>query len=399
MEEGEEDLDFLAIAIPFVALIDQWEAEEAEEEEEEEEDFIQLALIFLLLFEDEDDNEQGDEDYEDEEVEFIMLMIQFLLNQERPLGNIIQALFPDFQGANDQGRNVFAELVQHPPRFWYLTGETPESFLNLFGQVWGDIARARNVRLNRPVGVQGAIGRTKLTLVNRLLLVMIWLRQYPTLFFLGEMFKISVTTVCDEIHHVIPILRFHLQHEIQWFSPEDVEEQRGRWPEIPNAVGALDCTIHRIERPTENQGQFYRGDKRCHFVNTLCICDTEGRIRHIEAGFSGHWNDTLVYYFSRVATGELQLPPNTFLLADGGFPPLHPLLIPYQAHQVLQNPAFALVNEIQRSYRSIIERVQGDLKVSRAVATLWRNEKERIGECIFVAGCLWNRRLDLLAAL
>ena len=329
----------------------------------------------------------------------LLLMIQYLNGIERPLGNILHALFPDFVGSNDQGHNVFAELIQHPPRFWYLTGETPESFLNLLNQVWVDITRPRNVRLNHPPMPPGFFNRTKLTLVNRLLVVIIWLRQYPTLFLLSEMFHVSVTTICDEIHHVLPILRFHLQHEIQWFAPEEIDRQRGFWPEIPNAVGALDCTIHRIERPTENQGRYYRGDKRCHFVNTLCICDTEGRIRHIEAGYSGHWNDTVVYYFSRVANGELQLPANTFLLADGGFPAQHPLLVPYQANQVLHNPALALVNEIQRSYRSIIERVQGDVKVSRAVASLWRNEKERMGECIFVAACLWNRRLDLLAAL
>jgi len=58
----------------------------------------------------------------------------------------------------------------------------------------------------------------------------IWMRQYPTVIHLAEMFGVDKATVSLEIHHVIPILRFHLQNEIVWMSMEEAQVLRGSWP-------------------------------------------------------------------------------------------------------------------------------------------------------------------------
>ena len=48
---------------------------------------------------------------------------------------------------------------------------------------------------------------------------------------------------------------------------------------FPNAVGMIDGTIHRINRPSNaEQAEFYRGDKRCHFMSTQLVVDADGLI-------------------------------------------------------------------------------------------------------------------------
>ena len=48
---------------------------------------------------------------------------------------------------------------------------------------------------------------------------------------------------------------------------------------FPIAVGMIDGRIHRINRRLNaEQTEFYRGDKRCHFMSTQLIVDADGLI-------------------------------------------------------------------------------------------------------------------------
>ena len=48
---------------------------------------------------------------------------------------------------------------------------------------------------------------------------------------------------------------------------------------FPIVVGMIDGTIHRINRPSNaEQAEFYRGEKRCHFMSTQFIVDADGLI-------------------------------------------------------------------------------------------------------------------------
>jgi hypothetical protein len=49
---------------------------------------------------------------------------------------------------------------------------------------------------------------------------------------------------------------------------------------------------------------------------------------------------------------QLQVPANTFFLADGGFPAEVPLLIPYQAQEAEGNEEMLEANDQQRACRS-----------------------------------------------
>ena len=50
---------------------------------------------------------------------------------------------------------------------------------------------------------------------------------------------------------------------------------KGDWPELEDAVGCMDRTSHRINRPTKNLALFYTGHRRIHCIHTQVIIDTD----------------------------------------------------------------------------------------------------------------------------
>lgn len=114
---------------------------------------------------------------------------------------------------------------------------------------------------------------------NRVILVIIWLQQYLKLHVLAPMFQISKSTVAEEIYHIAPILFINYRHYITWHSLEKWGQLLNTFYSFPNAVGMIDGTIHRINRPLgPEQAEFYRGDKRCHFMSTQLVVDADGLI-------------------------------------------------------------------------------------------------------------------------
>ena len=90
------------------------------------------------------------------------------------------------------GRNVFSFLSSHRYQFFQVTGETPETFLDLL----------KSLRISSHKTHQ-------LSPRNRVLLALMWLRTYPTYMMLSLLFDISVSSVRVEIRLLIPI--FHLR--------------------------------------------------------------------------------------------------------------------------------------------------------------------------------------------
>ena len=120
---------------------------------------------------------------------------------------------------------------------------------------------------------------------NRVLLAVIWLRNYPTYYSLASLFAISKSTVQEEIYHVVPILFLRFRNFITWHNIRQWSSFLGQWRSFPNAVGIVDATIHRIRRPSGRmQAEFYRGDKKTHFMSTQLIVDANGMIVMLISG-------------------------------------------------------------------------------------------------------------------
>lgn len=175
-----------------------------------------------------------------------------------PVPRLYSLLFPDYVGhAELNPRDLFSDLERDPPRFFRMSGETPESLMEIVTD------------LDQYITNQGHGRRHRHATRNRVLLVMIWLRQYPTYDVLSSLFNISPTAITRDISVITPLLWYYFRSQISWPTVEEWLEYRGRWQVFPSAVGAIDGTLHEIRRPlTEPQHEFYSGYSRYHCMST-----------------------------------------------------------------------------------------------------------------------------------
>lgn len=169
-----------------------------------------------------------------------------------------------------------------------------------------------------------------------------------------------------------------------------------------------------------NQGQYYRTDKKCHFMQSQLVCDPHGYIIDIQSGyysqyqisivsikkqnlisnlffflqnksFRGGVNDTVIYRLSALGRGEKPLPDWARILADGGYPREVPLLVPYTRAQAEGNQDRLYANEVQRSYRSLVERTFRRMKVYRVLSRVFCQRKYHLGTVAEVVALLTNK--------
>ncbi|PJE78094.1 hypothetical protein CI610_02977 [invertebrate metagenome] len=81
---------------------------------------------------------------------------------------------------------------------------------------------------------------------NRLFMFLIWLRSYPSVHFLSLLFDISSSTVSRELNAIRTIMWDIYADTIVWPTPQEWLDMRGNWSDLPDAVGAIDGTSHRI---------------------------------------------------------------------------------------------------------------------------------------------------------
>ena len=196
----------------------------------------------------------------------------------------IRPLFPNFHKRRSRGRDLWQALELNPIIFWYVTCETPETLEDVVTKINGEVTLPRHwpqaPRTDRR-------SRCILDVRNRVLPVLIWLRQYLKLYVLAYIFCISKSTVAEELYHVVPIIFTNYRRFIKWHSIRPRNQFLDTFPSFPNAVGSIDGTIHQIRRPSGPlQVEFYRGDKRCHFISSPIVVDTDGLIVLLVTGHS-----------------------------------------------------------------------------------------------------------------
>lgn len=209
-------------------------------------------------------------------IQSIVSLLVIIASVNMPRSCLVKRLFPNFHGRRNSGRNVWAMLERNPHIFWYSTGETPETLEVIVNNIGYDVAAPRHVprtpRSNRR-------RRCLLDTRNRVLLVVIWLRQYLKYHILAYLFDISKSTVGEEIYHIVPILFVRYRKYVTWHGINQWRQFLGTFTRFPNAVGMIDGTIHKVRRPSgPRQADFYRGDKHCHFMSSQVVVDTDGLI-------------------------------------------------------------------------------------------------------------------------
>lgn len=288
------------------------------------------------------------------------------------------------------GRDVFGMFSVHPVEFFEVTGETPESMLEIMHNVSPMVATETR-RLH------------KLSPRNRLLLFLIWIRSYPSVQFLSILFKISSATLTNELNIMRRIMWVCYARNVTWPGIQEWRNMKGNWPELQDAVAAIDGTSHRIYRPVvERQQLYYSGHRHCHVIHTMVVVDNCGILRFVRSGFLGHNNDARILNFipDIGPNSELEFPKECFILGDKIFPNKYPIMTPFRQNQIRMVPMrlrrkYARLNVVMCKYRVRVEHAIREMKIYRAVGTLWRNPRWYLSSIVDICAALAVRRRRL----
>lgn len=91
----------------------------------------------------------------------------------------------------------------------------------------------------------------------RLYVCLYWIRKYTQLTSIGDIFKLSGSTISKTVKHILPIL-FEKLDFIKF--PQNIEN----YPKCRGATVAVDCCAHWRKRPHPYQAYYFNGFKRMH---------------------------------------------------------------------------------------------------------------------------------------
>ena len=198
---------------------------------------------------------------------FILLMNLFhkyIMTRRRPppLYNLTvrDRILENGDSENFVVNDVFSLTIGRPYEFWLLSGETTQSFQNL----------CELVSVNMSTHSNGTV-----SIQNRLLMTLIWLRQYPTYSLLSLTFGLSIPTVSRIINQTWVKLWEICSPMIRWPTQAEWLSKRRKWAEMANVVGMINGTSHEILVPlNEPQQDFYSGHRKYHCIHTQVVVMT-----------------------------------------------------------------------------------------------------------------------------
>lgn len=302
-------------------------------------------------------------------------------------------------------------LREVPAVFRAMTGLSSEEFDALARDVVPTIAAAvaagRERRRRRPARRAAGGGHPfALSFREQLLLVVVWLRVYPTSPVLGFLFGVRHQTVLRTIALVLPILEQAGRDTMRLPGHgQGGRRSRRRLPallaEIPELAVIVDTFEQRVQRPRDRDeaDRHYSGKKKQHTLKAQVATDREsGRIVDIPDSVCGPTSDLTVLK----ASGLLdRLDPDVGVLGDlayVGIAPLHPTgrgftprrkprEKPRPPEDVVYNTAFAAA-------RIGVEHTIGRLRRYQALTQLDRHHRQHHAARVRAVAGLVNRQLD-----
>jgi hypothetical protein len=202
----------------------------------------------------------------------------------------------------------YAHLRQHPTVFKSMTGLRVPEFDTLVADLLPAYHDAEHARLSRPTR-QRAIGAgTPFTLTPRdqLLLVVVWLRQYPTHEVLGYLFSVSDSTVSRLIARLLPLLERAGQDTMR--RPDRGRRRSRRTLEdlladTPELAVLIDTFEQPVQRPKDRTtaDEYYSGKQKRHTLKSqVTIYEPTGQVVDVADSVPGPTADITVLKQSRV---------------------------------------------------------------------------------------------------
>jgi DDE superfamily endonuclease/Helix-turn-helix of DDE superfamily endonuclease len=304
-----------------------------------------------------------------------------------------------------------ARLRGVPAAFRAMTGLQLAEFDALAQDVVPVIAAAAAAERDQRRGRQrrrAAGGGHPFTLSFReqLLVVVVWLRVYPTSPVLGFLFGISHPTVLRMIDRVLPVLE-QAGRDTMRLPGHGERGRRSRRSlndllvAIPDLTVIIDTFEQRVQRPRDQEeaDRYYSGKKKQHTLKTqVAINGGSGKVVDVPDSVCGPTNDLALLK----ASGLLdRLAPDVGALGDlayVGMAPLHPTGLgftprrkprehPRPPEDIVYNTAFA-------AERIAVEHTIGRLRRYQALTQQDRHHRHGHAARVRAVAGLVNRQLD-----
>ncbi len=264
-----------------------------------------------------------------------------------------------------------------PKKFRRKVGVKRRTFVAIFKQVKAYI---KEERTQQPLHCRGKKSRA-LSLIDKLLLTFIYLRQYPTFEELGDMFGISESYANKLYHRHLDILVRMLRLP-------------GKNALLEQGIEAIliDVTEQPMERPLKKQRQWYSGKKKRHTLKAqLIICAETLQILLVVCG-KGRMHD-----FKLLKRCHLKILKEIEKYGDSGYQGMQKLY-PNSKTPHKASKHHALTKEEKRENRALaklripIEHVNRRCKIFRAVKETYRGKHTHYHKVWTVVAALVNLR-------
>lgn len=183
---------------------------------------------------------------------------------------------------------IYGRLSRKPRLFKSFTGLSVQQFDNIYQEIESkypkyEIKRLSSRRRNKRERDVGAGRHFKLTLRDRIIMVLVYYRLYITYTLASFLFDLDQSNVCRDIEKIEPLIReclpipqklYKLTNRLK--TKEEVERY------FPGFMAFTDCTEQPIPRPKDRmrKRKFYSGKKKKHTVKNLYTANQKGLITY-----------------------------------------------------------------------------------------------------------------------
>ena len=227
----------------------------------------------------------------------------------------------------------------------------------------------------------------KLRIEDQVLMTLQYLREYRTQYHIGTDWGVSESTVCRITQKIENIL---IRSGV--FSLPGKKELRQK--EIEEKVVAMDVTESPIEKPKENQKNYYSGKQKEHTLKTQLIIDLKSKKIICLASGKGRVHDFKLFQNSGVRVGDL-----IKMIADKGYQGIAKI------HKLSETPIKRKkgkklskeekqYNRLLNRLRVVVEHVNRRLKIFRILSSSYRNRHRRFGLRANLIAGIYNYELE-----
>ena len=298
----------------------------------------------------------------------------------------------------------YQELHKHETVFKALTGLRVSEFDTLVDELLPEYEQAEEERLSRPDRLRAIGGGPTFALNARdqLLLIVIWLRKYPTQEVLGYLFGVSDTSAGRVVKRLLPLLEQSGRATMK--MPDPGRKQRRQLSDLladtPELAVVIDTFEQRVQRHKDPKqaDEYYSGKNKTNTLKSqIAVDELSGQVVDVAESVVGPRSDIKTLEQSDLLN---RLPEGVGAIGDlayVGIDKLHPAGLaaaprrkpkgkPRPQEDVVYNQAFS-----QR--RIIVEHTIGRMRRYEAITQMDRHHRQDHTPRVVAIAGLVNRQI------